>query len=62
MLRHWLLLGAILAGFFFIFVPGILWILDKMFSRILEQRLFAVRWNLFGVIAAIILWGLWWFV
>jgi hypothetical protein len=59
MLRHWILLGAVLTGFFFVFVPGILWVLDKMFSKVLEQRLFAVRWNLSGVIAAIILWVYW---
>lgn len=60
MLRHWLLLGAILSGFFFVFVPGILWILDKMFSKVLEQRLFAVKWHRVGVAASLLLWLIWW--
>lgn len=62
MLRHWLLLGAVLSGFFFVFVPGILWILDKMFSKVLEQRLFAVKWNRAGVAVSLILWLIWWLV
>jgi hypothetical protein len=62
MLRHWLLLGAILSGFFFVFVPGILWILDKIFSKVLEQRLFAVKWHLAGVAATLLLWLIWWLV
>lgn len=62
MLRHCLLLGAILTGFFFVFVPSVLWILDKMFSKALEQRLFAVKWHRSGVAATLLLWLLWWIV
>jgi hypothetical protein len=62
MLRHWLLLGAILLGFFFLFVPFVLWVLDKLFSRILEQRLFAVKWHWVGVAVSLLLWLAWWVV
>jgi hypothetical protein len=62
MLRHWLLLGAILLGFFFLFVPFVLWVLDKLFSRILEQRLFAVKWRWGGVAVSLLLWLVWWVV
>jgi len=40
MLRHWVLLGVILTCFFVVFVPGVLWLLDKSFSNMLGQWLF----------------------
>lgn len=62
MLRHWILLGAVLTGFFFIFLPLSLWLLDKLFRGVLEQRLFKVRWIWPGVAAALILWVAWWLI
>ena len=62
MLRHWILLGAVLTGFFFVFLPLSLWLLDKLFSGVMEQRLFAVKWYWAGVAASLALWLMWWVV
>lgn len=62
MLRHWFLLGAILTSFFYVFVPGVLWLLDKAFSKVLEQRLFAVKWHWAGVAVSVVWWVVWWVV
>ena len=62
MLRHWILLGAVLTGFFFVFVPLSLWLLDQLFSKVLEQQVFAVKWHWAGVAASLVLWLMWWVV
>ena len=59
MLRHWILLGAVLTSFFYLFVPGALWLVDRLFRNILEQRLFAVKWHWRGMLVSLILWGIW---
>jgi hypothetical protein len=59
MLRHWILLGAVLTTFFYLFVPGALWLVDSLLRNTLEQKLFIVKWHRLGILLALILWAIW---
>jgi hypothetical protein len=59
MLRHWILLAAVLTGFFFLLLPASLWLIDRLFRNALEQRLFKVKWNVVGIMIAVSLWVFW---
>lgn len=56
------LLFSIILGFIFIAVPVILWLVDILFRKLLEQRLFVPKWNFWGISAAIICGLLYWFL
>jgi hypothetical protein len=56
MLRYWILLAAVLTGFFYLFLPLALWLIDRLFRNALEQRLFKVKWNVIGIMIAFFLW------
>ena len=62
MLRHWILLGAVLTTFFYLFVPGALWLVDRLLRNTLEQKLFIVKWHWAGVAISVVLWVVWWLV
>jgi hypothetical protein len=57
--RYWILLAAVLTGFFYIFLPVSLWLIDRLFRNVLEQRLFKVKWSVAGIMIAVSLWVFW---
>ena len=59
MLKYWILLAAVLTGFFYLFLPLSLWLIDRLFRNALEQRLFKVKWNVAGIMIAVSLWVYW---
>jgi hypothetical protein len=54
------LLSAVLLTFFYLFLPASLWLVDRLFSKALGQKLMTPAWNLYGMAGALLSWGLWW--
>jgi hypothetical protein len=53
------LLTAVLLSFFCLFLPASLWLVDRLFSKALGQKLMIPAWNKYGIIGAALCWGLW---
>lgn len=52
----WLSIPAILLTFIFVFVPGFLWIVDRIFRKPLGSALFKVTWNKWMILLSILFW------
>jgi hypothetical protein len=53
------LLSAVLLTFFCFFLPASLWVIDRLFSKVLEQKLLAPAWSFYGMAGAMLCWVLW---
>jgi len=52
----WWVIPAILCTFIFVFVPGFLWLVDRIFRKPLGEPLFKVSWNWWGLGATVLCW------